>query len=393
MHPKVPPSAVNTASAAQCRMWLLKALELLTNGTAECKMFAGAAYATGGTADVSCLHGVEIARKFLFESESTRDYVDIFRSMTVWPRLVVIDASCGVVTTMEGNHSEEARALWGDYHGTFKPFVKEKQIREGQLPDLSPVAIPDFERQAARRSAADPDWRPVAMARLRQAMKAKSPLERTKIPHPFQRGAHWQRVVASDRFHQSPYVLKRVIEKSKKKPHSHKRVSCTQHLLSICSSLREVRTSIMESLNARRKQYLSTVCTTDPVHHIVFTEKLRRWSNARIIQQQDETLAKSTKPGQVVTIDPVFGFAQVVCSVCKQGGHSAIQCKEDGEVSEPAKQGTSSECERGDEKEGFKRESDNQQASYCSEAPTAFAVEISVTEVGACDSTTRLQST
>jgi hypothetical protein len=57
------------------------------------------------------------------------------------------------------------------------------------------------------------------------------------------------------------------------------------------------------------------------------------------------------------------------------------------------KQGTSSECERGDEKEGFKRESDNQQASYCSEARTAFAVEISVTDVGACDSTTRLQST
>jgi hypothetical protein len=304
---------------------------------------------------------------------------------------MVIDASCGVVATMEGNHNEEARALWGDYRGTFKPFVNEKQIGEGQLPDLSPVAIPDFERQAARRSAADPGLRQVAMARLHRARQAKSPLERAKIPHPFQRGAHWQRVVASDRFHQSPYVLKRVIDK-KKKPHSHKRVSCTQHLLSICSSLREVRTSIMESLNARRKQYLSTVCTTDPVHHIVFTEKLRRWSNARIIQQQDEILAKSIKSGQVVILDPVFGFARVVCSVCKQGGHSANRCQEDGEVSAQAKQGTSSESERGDEKEGFEREADNQQASHCSKAPTEFAVEIAVTEVGVCDSTTRLQN-
>ena len=82
----------------------------------------------------------------------------------------------------------------------------------------------------------------------------------------------------------------------------------------------------MESLNARRRLHLSTACTTDPVHHLVFVEKLRRRGNRRIIEKQDEALQKTLREGEMVIIDPDLGVARVVCSTCRQGGHRAGYC-------------------------------------------------------------------
>ena len=82
----------------------------------------------------------------------------------------------------------------------------------------------------------------------------------------------------------------------------------------------------MESLNARRKLYLATACTTDPIHHIVFVEKIRRWSNRRIVMLQDEALNKDKREGEIIIQDPDLGVARIVCSACQQGGHTAASC-------------------------------------------------------------------
>jgi hypothetical protein len=321
---KMAPAVAAKVSAALGRDWLMKALDLMTQGRDDCKFFVSAAHGTGGTADVSCLHGVEVVRKFLFEQESTRDHVDNFRCLKTWPQLAVIDASCGVVATMESNYPKEADALWGDYHGTFKPFIKEKAIiHEKKMPDLTPVEIPSFELSAARRLANDANLRQGVAANARRVLEARGAarLER----HPLQTGRHWQRAVSSDKWHQSPYVLKRAIEK-KNKPHTHRKISCTQHLMHVCSSLSDTRTSIMESLNGRRKRHLATVCTTDPIHHMIFVEKLRVWGNQEIIGRQDELLEKERRPGEMVIIDPDIGVGCLVCANCRQGGHTAQNC-------------------------------------------------------------------
>ena len=307
----VPEAKSKAVSAAKGRDWLMRALDLLVQGKDDCKYFVSAAHGTGGTADFSCLHGVEICRKYLFEQESTRDYCDVLRSFRVWPSLFVIDASCGVVATMEANHPGEAKELWGEYHGTFKPFLSENQIvKEDRLPDLSRVSIPDFEPSAAQHYA-NTDASAAARRFARQAIAAEGK-DRLKR-HPLMLGSHRARAVVSDKWHQSPYVLKRSMDK-KSKPHSHRKVSCTQHLLHICSSASRCRTSIMESLNARRKLHLATICTTDPVHHMIFTEKLRRFGNARIIEQQDKELLRSLGDEQEVIVDPDFGVARVIKS-------------------------------------------------------------------------------
>ena len=322
----VPAGKAKYASAAKSREWLLQGLDLLTQGRDDCKHFVSAARGTGGTADVSCLHGVEICRKVLTEQESTRDYCDIFRSFRCFPLVVFIDASCGVVSTLKSNYPEEEEELFGDHRGTCKPFLEESEIiKTGRLPDLTQVSIPDFELCAAARYANDEEGlRSAAVEAARKVMKAGGKLRSAR--HPLQQGSHPYRAIVSDKWHQSPYVLKRSIRK-RAKVHSHKKLSCTQHLAHVCSSLAQCRTSIMESLNSRRRLHLSTACTTDPVHHLVFLEKLRRRGNRRIIEKQDEALEKTLREGEVVIIDPDLGVARIVCSSCKQSGHTARYCR------------------------------------------------------------------
>lgn len=317
-------TAAEAMSAAKGREWLLRAFNMMVQGKDGCHMFVSAKHATGGTADLCCPHGVEIATKILFEEESTRDYLDLMRSLLTWSHLLVIDASCGVVTAMEGNYPAEAKALWGDHRGTFKCFLTDKDIAQGQLPDLSPVEIPEFRDSILRQQVMDHSRHAgVEYAKAVKLAKGGMRLER----HPALTGTHWQRVICSDRLHQSPYLLTRAHGK-KQKPTPHRKPSCCQHLISICPSLSETRTNMMESLNGRKKPYLATICTTDPVHHLVITEKLRRFSNRRIIAQQDEALARAARPGEEVFIDTIFGFAHIVCSRCKRCGHSASDCQQ-----------------------------------------------------------------
>tara|TARA_B110000027_G_scaffold123453_1_gene139239 strand:- start:299 stop:1240 length:942 start_codon:yes stop_codon:yes gene_type:complete len=254
--------------------------------------------------------------------------------MNPFPILSVVDASCGVASTLKANWPEEEEELFGDHRGTFKPFLEESEIlQHKKLPDLTPISIPDFELCAARRYANDQNgMRSVAVAAAREVMQAKGKLRLKR--HPLQHGAHRYRAIISDKWHQSPYVLKRSINK-KHKPHSHRKLSCTQHLAHVCSSLAQCRTSIMESLNARRTLHLSTTCTTDPVHNIVFVEKLRRFGNRRIIAKQDEALEKCLRDGERVIIDPDLGVARIVCSKCRQGGHRAPSCRSSEEGEEP----------------------------------------------------------
>jgi hypothetical protein len=321
----MPANQTEKLSAAKGRDWLLKAWDLMVQGKDGCHMFVSALHATGGTADLCCPHGVEICTKILFEEESLRDYLDMLRSQIMWPSSLMIDASCGVVTALEGNYPSEARELWADFRGTFKHFIKDSEIADGQLPDLSCVAIPEHQNSTIRQRVTDPRFREQDVLYASQVKQAKGGMRLCRHPH--QTGAHWQRSIVSDRLHQSPFVLLRKgISARKNKPNSHKKPSCCQHLISICPDLNDCRSSVMESLNARKKLWLATICTTDPIHHLVITEKLRRWSNRRIVQQQDADLAKSAMAGEMVVIDPVFGFAHIVCSSCRKGGHVAKSC-------------------------------------------------------------------
>ena len=135
----------------------------------------------------------------------------------------------------------------------------------------------------------------------------------------------------------------------------------------------------MESLNSRRRLHLSTICTTDPVHHLVFVEKQRRWSNMRIIQKQDEALEKTLRDGEKVVIDPDLGVALIVCAACGQGGHRAPSC--------PSKNGVRSGNEDEVEGQAGERKGARNEAVVAAsglnmdDAHEALAVVISIKEV------------
>ena len=309
-------------SGSQASRWLLDAWQLAISGKTACKMFTSAKLATGGTANFSCPHGIEVMTILLFTEEGTRDYLDGLRSLNPMPAFFMIDASCSVIAGMEANYPEESRKAWGDHRGTFRPFVTDAEIKGGQLPDLSPVAIPEFQESAIRTSLMGPNARKIAEY-AKQVRLAKGDMRLDR--HPTLTGSFQYRVIGSDRLHHSPFLLKRVHGK-KQKPNSHKLPSCTQHLISICPDLRETRSNLMESLNSQKTRYLPTICTTDPVHHLVISEMLRRLSNRRIGAAQDEELAKSAGEGQKVVTDPDFGCTHIVCSMCEKSGHSAEDC-------------------------------------------------------------------
>lgn len=62
----------------------------------------------------------------------------------------------------------------------------------------------------------------------------------------------------------------------------------------------------MESLNARLRKRLATICTANPYHAIPLYHKLVEWENENIIQKQDAHLAKTTLRGQYLQRDSVF---------------------------------------------------------------------------------------
>jgi len=82
----------------------------------------------------------------------------------------------------------------------------------------------------------------------------------------------------------------------------------------------------MESLNARLRKRLATICTANPYHAIPLYHKLVEWENENIIQKQDAHLAKTTLRGQYLQRDSVFQWSWHVCSNCHSPGHGASEC-------------------------------------------------------------------
>lgn len=203
---------------------------------------------------------------------------------------------------MRGNYCEEAKQLYGDNRGCPRPWTTAHSM------DLSPIDIPELdERVIRRKSARDPHLRRHA----RSILKAKGKLR--LAPHPFL-FKHKARLCLTDRWHQ-------LLGKK-----SHKRATCQQHLTCLIRTLTHDRTSFMESLNARQRKRLRTICTADPSHVIPFYHKFMYWENRKIIRHQEALLEKCRRPGEVVGEDDVFRFAIMVCERCRRPGHVSGAC-------------------------------------------------------------------
>lgn len=281
-------------SAAQKRGWILKGYDTLISGDSDCHMFVKAAQGTGGTCTISCPHGVVIVYKFCFSAESNRDHADNLGSLNCEPAALWYDDSCGLVSHREGMDPEEFEQLYGENRGCPKPWVKDPGVH-----DLVPIDIPELRDVHIRRvSARDPAIRAYA----KSVLNAKGMMR--CAPHPFCRSR--KRLCLTDRFHQS--ITKK----------THKRASCSQHLASMVRSFTHDRSNIMESLNARMRLRLRTVCTANPFHAILFYHRMVYWENRDIIEQQEREFCRSLLPGRVMAKDEVFKFAIEVCAVCGQ---------------------------------------------------------------------------
>ena len=281
-------------SAAMKVGWILQAYDTLGAGDSDCHMFVKAEHGTGGTCTISCPHGVVIVYKFCFSAESNRDHADNLGSLNCEPVALWYDDSCGLVTHREGVNGEEFQQLYGENRGCPKPWVKDPK------PDyLVPINIPELRDVHIRRiTAVDPEVR----AHAKQIQQAKGRMR--CAPHPFCRSR--KRLCLTDRFHQS-------IQKK-----THKRASCNQHLASMVLSFTHDSSNIMESLNARMKLRLRTVCTANPYHAIPFYHRMVFWENKAIIEQQEKDFRRSALPGCVMAKDEVFKFAIEVCAGCQQ---------------------------------------------------------------------------
>jgi len=203
---------------------------------------------------------------------------------------------------MRGNYREEAKQLYGDNRGCPRPWTTANSL------DLSPIDIPELdERVIRRKSARDPNLRRHAQSILNAKGKLRL------APHPFL-FKHKARLCLTDRWHQ-------LLGKK-----SHKRATCQQHLTCLIRTLTHDRTSFMESLNARQRKRLRTICTADPSHVIPFYHKFMYWENRKVIRHQEALLEKCRRPGEVVGEDDVFRFAIMVCERCRRPGHASGAC-------------------------------------------------------------------
>lgn len=209
---------------------------------------------------------------------------------------------------MRGNYPEEFKQLFGENRGCPRPWAANVQDM-----DLSPTDIPELDSQTVRVTAQDPEIRAHAKEILKKKGRTVGGVNWRLKPHPFL-FKHRLRLCLTDRWHQ-------LLGKK-----SHKRATCQQHLTCLVRTLTHDRTAFMESLNARQRKRLRTICTADPAHVLPFYHKMVYWENRKIVLQQEEQLRKSCLEGQHVREDEVFRFALICCSRCNQPGHAAAFC-------------------------------------------------------------------
>eukprot|EP00327_Prymnesium_parvum_P032119 CAMPEP_0195599472 /NCGR_PEP_ID=MMETSP0815-20121206/4051_1 /TAXON_ID=97485 /ORGANISM="Prymnesium parvum, Strain Texoma1" /LENGTH=232 /DNA_ID=CAMNT_0040738911 /DNA_START=219 /DNA_END=913 /DNA_ORIENTATION=- len=138
INPKVVQNSTSK-SAAPLRAWLLELYDVALGGTCECHAFNKALLATGGVLEASCPHGFKVGFLHLFEVESVRHVAALLRSLVTFPRLVVYDASCGLVSHFEAVYKDEAQKMWGNRRGCFSEWHKEgpSNLRPIERPSLS----------------------------------------------------------------------------------------------------------------------------------------------------------------------------------------------------------------------------------------------------------------
>ena len=274
--------------------WLLDAWDSLCAGTSDCHMHFQVARGTGGSCTLSCPHGIVIAYKFLFSAETNRDHCDLLRSLLILSCCHWLDDACGMMTHWQGTYVAEFEKLYGENRGCPKPLLKDPPNSY-----LTPVSIPELEKDAHKSAAQRPEVRRYAEEIL--AAKGGMRLER----HPFMTEHFSSRLALTDRMHAELLHKK-----------THKRKSCSLYLASMVSSLTHDRTTIMESLNARLKDHLTTICTAGPDHAIPFLDRIVYWENRAIIEKQLKALHDACPPGMKVVQDSIFKFALYVCASC-----------------------------------------------------------------------------
>ena len=149
---------------------------------------------------------------------------------------------------MFGNYPEEAKKLFKDKRGCFRAWKKHPEPA-----DLDPFEIYELSEQYAREVArTNIDVREYArQVSEPEEMNSTEPKRLKKHVFSAAENGYAERVVISDRFHNSDSS-------------THKRLSCRQHNVDICSTLNNLKTATMESLNARSNKFLSSICTVEP---------------------------------------------------------------------------------------------------------------------------------
>jgi hypothetical protein len=306
---KCPPNVQSKMGTTKAKKiaWLLTTYDSVVAGTSDCHMHFQWARGTGGACTLSCPHGVVVIYKFLFSAETNRDHADLLRSLLMFPAVHWLDDACGLMTHMQGTYTDEFKELYGINRGCPKPWQKDPSDDY-----LAAVQIPEVATNAHKRTARCPERRKYAKG----IIDAKG--DKRLHVHPFLYNHRW-RLALTDRFHAT-------IHKK-----THKRKACALQLASGVSSLTHERSNVMESLNARLKEHLTTVCTAGPDHSIPFLDRIIYWENAAIIEKQDVVCKAACPKGHSVAADPVFRFSHYVC---KNVGGDDARCDCDDEVAE-----------------------------------------------------------
>ena len=302
------------SSDAQKVQWILQGADSLQAGESHCHMFVSSVRGSGGAAVASCIHTHVYVNKVIFHQETNRDHHDILNSLPTWPPITLIDDSCGLATFHRGNDPDGAAQTLGPNRGCPKAW---NSAPPGLV--LDPVAIPELLPGAERDLAMEnPTIDGKSVRDYAEEVLAARGCKRYR-PHPFMQKHLW-RLILSDRFHHG------IMKKTHKKP------TCFQRVIAQCSSLSDVRTSFMESVNARMNRRLKTVCTVDPATYFPLMQRMHYQNNKKIHFRMLETLTKKMKTGHVLVRDPIFNYFIYACARCKKFGHLEAECTVPGDV-------------------------------------------------------------
>ena len=246
---------------------ILDLYQSIESGYSQCHHTGNRVKASGGWYLQVCQHGVTVASKFLFLSESVRDVIDIHKSKHFNAPVSILDTPCTAAAhlILRDKEDVERGVLKTEADGqAHKWFAGTRGGFEEPQRNISPsvISIPhlQLENQKLTRQK---------LAKISELGCEEDPKTRDT-----------RKYFLGDRFHTTNFP--------------HKSELCKFHDINLCPELKFAKTSHQENLNnVRNRQRLRTTCTQKLPTHLFYNGiVMDRINNRRIVKQQSDDLKK-----------------------------------------------------------------------------------------------------